>query len=300
MSLSETPNLTSPPRVPYEIFLDIIEFLILEQVEVAEPMDYVLEYNKQSEARIVVSTEGEHHDHFERLNRLRNLLHIDSRSRRMVSKDFLPIPMVTSKRRHDRYPFVARVCPAVDIFTLQESYEIDFLFAAIMLPTAKGSEIVRNIITVQGADTMFFQKNSEGYVDALASLPNLRKIIIPAGNYRRKEEEDRCKCSRSESHPEFTKIDEDHFPWLAEWEKDHGHIARKLGPQFKKRNIYIFAGSMDRDMFELELDITEEAIRVKSSCRNCDCCDCWVEEVCLGIPRECRIAEFLGISRRST
>ncbi|KAJ0322293.1 hypothetical protein COL5a_008903 [Colletotrichum fioriniae] len=296
MSLSKIPNLTGPIRVPYEIFLNVIEILVREELENTHSLEHVLEYDRRSEARIVVSTTGYDDDHYVRINRVRDLLHIDCRSRSMVSKYFPRMVMITRRHRRPRFPFVGRVCLATDIFTFKENLEIDFLFASIILPTVKGNEIVRNITAIKGNDTKFFRENFEDFIDVLASLPNLRKIIISGGNYQPKEDDDRCACSLSESHPGFTTIDGSHFPSLAQWEEDYGDVARKFGPQFMKRNISIIAHvSTNIWKSDLELDITEDAIRVKSNCRNCDCCECWVNEICQDITRllrQCRLAEF--------
>ncbi|KAK1451365.1 hypothetical protein CMEL01_05939 [Colletotrichum melonis] len=296
MSLSKLPNLTDSVRVPYEIFLNIIEVLVQQEVKNTHPLEHVLEYDGRSEARIVVSTIGYDDDHYVRINRIRDLLHIDSRSRNMVSRYFPRMAMITCRHRRPRVPFVGRVCLATDIFTLKENHEIDFLKASIILPTVNGNKIVRNITAINGSDTKFFRENFENFVDVLASLPNLRKIVIDGGNYQPKENDDRCACSLSESHPEFTTVDAFHFPSLAKWAEDYGDVARKFGPQFRKRNTSIIARvSMNTFKSNLELDITEDAIRVKSNCRNCDCCECWVDEVCLDMAwllRQCRLADL--------
>ncbi|OHF04521.1 hypothetical protein CORC01_00373 [Colletotrichum orchidophilum] len=281
MSHSKNLTLAGPSRrLPYEVFLDIIEVLIAEAVDSVEPLTYILEYSYESEAKIIIN-DANYSPYINgtsqraRFRQIRNILQINAKIRSMVHNHFRRMPMASRlpmiiRRGFGSFPVLGWVCPKIDVFTcFTWSLHAAHLLAAIQLPTPKGNEIVQNITVFDGFTlTRFFEMGHEDLVNTLASLPNLRKIIINIGPIVQLEADD----GRPHSHTEFREIDGHQFPSLAEWERDHGHIARKLAPQFKKKGISIFA---ERAQFttrlKLEMDITEEAIRVKFVNPVCDC-----------------------------
>lgn len=205
-------NTGSPVRLPYELFLDIIDAFIV-QAECSASFIELEFFVDEEELLIDYYKPIDDCRHKDRFQQLCPALHINQDTRRMVLRKFQPIRFrqqqqgsaLDSATGPSRRPEVVWALPSLDRFTpISEDDLLD-------LDTVMDTNSVKCIEFLDAVPDTIFDQDMEQAMDNVLSLPKLREINMGLSYH-----DTECREPESDEEPEEESfpIDEDLFSLL--------------------------------------------------------------------------------------
>ncbi|KAF3806026.1 hypothetical protein GCG54_00004351 [Colletotrichum gloeosporioides] len=269
------------PSLPFEVFLNVVDILILEAEVAAEPMDLCFYLSSRSEPESQLDVQVTDlfsnprwtlRNRKRRFQQLRLALQVNSKTRGMALRKF---PRITLWDSYSKKASPLWVHPKTDLFNpilcTMPSDCIQFR-QALQYPLAQDRVLVQSLVNIQGFPRDFLMEEYEADVDSILALPNIKEItlnsevVITSASYRYPEID--------HPHPsdELIPLSGYFFPTIGRWTGWHRQALEYFCWRAEERGIKVFVGmGGSAERRKLELVPTADGLRSRLINPICTC-----------------------------